>query len=123
MTNLNLNKLNNNDLNDLRNLHGQYPFHIICYLGDLELGPNPDSYIYAPSYTYDPDEDDEYDNEGYIIHNREQLYDFIKDLTGKIHEALESRSQKNLGAPLDDETSDIYSAIDVLKALTELDFQ
>ena len=120
MTTINLSEINNNDLNGLRNLHGQYPFHIICYLGDLELGPNPDSYIYAPSYQYEPDEDD---NEGYIIHNRQQLYDFIRDLTGKIHEALESRSQKNLGAPLDDETSDIYSAIDVLKALSELDFQ
>ena len=116
---VNLNSLNNNDLNDLRNLHDQYPFHIVCYLGDLELGPNtnPGTYKYAP-YTYD----DGCEGEGYLIENRQQLYDFIKDLTGKIHEDLKFRSQENLGTPIDGEYIDIYSAIDVLKALTELDF-
>lgn len=120
MTTINLSEINNNDLNNLRNLHGQYPFHIVCYLGDLELGPDPEpgSYQYAP-YTYE----DGCETEGYLIENRQQLYDFIKDLSHKIYEDLDYRSQKNLGAPHDDETSDIYNAIDVLKALSELDFQ
>ena len=115
MTTINLNEISNNDLNNLRNLHGQYPFHIVCYLGDLELDPDPKS----GSYQYKPGEDDD---EGYLIENRQQLYDFIKDLSHKIYEDLDYRSQKNLGTPLDDETSDIYNAIDVLKALSELDF-
>ena len=120
MTTINLNEISNNDLNDLRNLHGQYPFHILCYLGDLELGPDPK----PGSYQYKPGEDeDECETEGYLIENRQQLYDFIKDLSHKIYEDLDYRSQKNLGTPLDDETSDIYNAIDVLKALSELDFQ
>lgn len=115
MVTINLNEIGNKDLNELRNLHGKYPFHILCYLGDLELGPDPK----PGSYQYKPGEDN---GEGYLIENRQQLYDFIKDLSHKIYEDLDYRSQKNLGTPLDDETSDIYNAIDVLKALTELDF-
>ena len=112
---INLNEINNNDLNNLRNLHGQYPFHIVCYLGDLELSDSP---FLKPITNDEGDEE-----EAYLIENRQQLYDFIKDLSHKIYEDLDYRSQKNLGTPLDDETCDIYNAIDVLKALTELDFQ
>lgn len=115
MTTINLNEINNKDLNDLRNLYGQYPFHIVCYLGDLELSDSP---------FLKPITNDEGDvEEAYLIENRQQLYDFIKDLSHKIYEDLDYRSLKNLGTPLDDETCDIYNAIDVLKALTELDLQ
>lgn len=112
MTTINLNEITL--YKNLRLLHDRYPYHIICYLGDLELSDSP---FLKPITNDEGDEE-----EAYYIENRQQLYDFIKDLSHKIYEYLDYRSLINLGTPLDDETSDIYNAIDVLKALSELEY-
>lgn len=68
-------------------------------------------------------------NEGgeeYLLNNRDQVYELIKDITTAISKALtyrythEGRPGKLLNSPHDDETNDISNAIDLLTVLDSI---
>lgn len=72
-----------------------------CFLNDLR--PTK-----TGNYDLTLDEDD---SEVFTLHNREQVYQLIQDLTRTISDSLSN------GAPCDDQTFDISNAIDLLRAL------
>ena len=111
---------------DINNIEG-YPILIkVAYLEDMMpeetgyLGQSPKTCSYG--FTYNEDED--YDE--YLLNNRDQVYELIKDITNAISKALtyrythEYRPGELLNAPCDDETNDISNAIDLLSLLNEI---
>lgn len=84
------------------------------------LGQSPKTCSYGFNYN----EDEDY--EEYLLNDREQVYELIKDITTAISKALthrythEWKPGKLLGAPHDDETYDISNAIDLLSVLDEI---
>ena len=111
---------------DINNIEG-YPMLIKgAYLEDMipeetgYLGQSPKTCSYG--FTYNEDED--YDE--YLLNNRDQVYELIKDITNAISKALtyrythEYRPGELLNAPCDDETNDISNAIDLLSVLNEI---
>ena len=111
---------------DINNIEG-YPILIKgAYLEDMipeetgYLGQSPKTCSYG--FTYNEDED--YDE--YLLNNRDQVYELIKDITTAISKDLtyrythEYQPGKLLGAPCDDETNDISSAIDLLAILDKI---
>ena len=84
------------------------------------LGQSPKTCSYGFNYN----EDEDY--EEYLLNDREQVYELIKDITTAISKALthrythEWKPGKLLGAPHDDETSDISNAIDLLAILDKI---
>ena len=62
----------------------------------------------------------------FLLNNRDQVYELIKDITTEISEALtyrythEYQPGKLFNAPCDDETYDISNAIDLLSVLNEI---
>ena len=108
---------------DINNIEG-YPILIKgAYLEDMipeetgYLGQSPKTCSYG--FTYNEDED--YDE--YLLNNRDQVYELIKDITNAISKALTYRYTheylpgKLLNAPCDDETNDISEAISLLSLL------
>ena len=85
------------------------------YLGDIE----PETQIQVTE-----DEDD--GSLEFLLNNRDQVYELIKDITTAISKDLtyrythEYQPGKLLGAPCDDETNDISSAIDLLSILDKI---
>lgn len=69
---------------------------------------------------------DDLDSEVFTLHNREQVYQLILDITKTISDTLQYRFTHTLsngeliGAPCDDQTFDISNAIDLLRALDAL---
>lgn len=117
------------DLNisgDIDNIKG-YPILIKgAYLGDmlpLETGHFNDTHkTCSYGFTYNEDEG----SEEYLLNNRDQVYELIKDITTAISKALtyrythEYQPGKLLNAPCDDETNDISNAIDLLCTLDQI---
>lgn len=104
-----------------------YPILITnVYLGDIipeeTGGLSKGSKTCSYGFTYNEDED----NEEYLLNDREQVYELIKDITTSISKALthrythEYQPGKLLGAPHDDETYDISNAIDLLSVLDQI---
>ena len=95
------------------------------YLGDIE----PETQIQVTE-----DEDD--GSLEFLLNNRDQVYELIKDITKAIYEDLvylytphencikdpthDDRTKDILGAPCDDETYDISNAIDLLSVLNSI---
>lgn len=117
------------DLNisgDIDNIKG-YPILIKgAYLGDmlpLETGHFNDT-PKTCSYGFNYNEDE--GSEEYLLNNRDQVYELIKDITTAISQALtyrythEGRPGKLLNSPHDDETNDISNAIDLLTVLDSI---
>lgn len=111
---------------DINNIEG-YPILIKgSYLGDMlpsETGHFKDTTkTCSYSFTYNEDEG----CEEYLLNNRDQVYELIKDITNAISKALtyrythEYRPGELLKAPCDDETYDISNAIDLLSALNSI---
>ena len=111
---------------DTDNIKG-YPILIKgAYLGDMipeetgYLGQSPKTCSYG--FNYDEDEC----CEEYLLNNRVQVYELIKDITTAISKALtyrythEYEPGKLLNDPCDDETNDISNAIDLLNALDQI---
>ena len=111
---------------DTDNIKG-YPILIKgAYLMDMipeetgYLGQSPKTCSYG--FNYDEDEC----CEEYLLNNRDQVYELIKDITTAISKALtyrythEYEPGKLLNAPCDDETNDISNAIDLLNALDQI---
>ena len=71
-------------------------------------------------------EDEEDFSLSFLLHNRDEVYELIKDITTKISQELtyrythEYQPGKLLGAPCDDETFDISNAIDFLSVLDQI---
>ena len=117
------------DLNisgDIDNIKG-YPILIKnAYLGDML--PNETGHYNGTtktcSYGFNYNEDE--GSEEYLLNNRDQVYELIKDITTAISQALtyrythEGRPGKLLNAPCDDETNDISNAIDLLLTLDQI---
>ena len=117
------------DLNiswDITNIKG-YPILIKgAYTGDML--PNETGHYSGTtktcSYGFNYDEDE--CCEEYLLNNRAQVYELIKDITTTISQALtyrythEYQPGKLLGAPCDDETYDISNAIDLLSVLDSI---
>ena len=76
------------------------------------------------SYGFTYNEDECY--EEYLLNNRDQVYQLIKDITTAISQALtyrythEYKPGELLNAPCDDETYDISNAIDLLSVLNSI---
>ena len=111
---------------DINNIKG-YPILIKgSYLGDMipsETGYFKDTQkTCSYGFTYNGDED----YEEYLLDNRDQVYELIKDITTAISKALtyrythEYKPGELLNAPCDDETYDISNAIDLLTALNSI---
>ena len=111
---------------DFTNIKG-YPILITnVYLGDIipeETGSlSEGSKTCSYGFIYNDDED----CEEYLLNNRDETYELIKDITTSISKALtyrythEWKPGKLLNAPCDDETSDISSAIDLLAILDKI---
>ena len=111
---------------DTDNIKG-YPILIKgAYLMDMipeetgYLGQSPKTCSYG--FNFDEDEC----CEEYLLNNRDQVYELIKDITTAISKALtyrythEYEPGKLLNAPCDDETNDISNAIDLLNALNQI---
>ena len=111
---------------DIENITG-YPILIKgAYLQDMVpeetgyLGQSPKTCSYG--FTYNEDED----YEEYLLNDREQVYELIKDITTAISKALTHRYTHEwkpgelLGSPHDDETYDISNAIDLLSVLDQI---
>lgn len=85
------------------------------YLGDIEL---------ETQIQVTEDEDD--GSLEFLLNNRDQVYELIKDITTAISKDLtyrythEYQPGKLLNAPCDDETNDISSAIDLLAILDKI---
>ena len=117
------------DLNisgDIDNIKG-YPILIKnAYLGDML--PNETGHYNGTtktcSYGFNYNEDE--GSEEYLLNNRDQVYELIKDITTAISKALtyrythEYKPGELLNAPCDDETYDISNAIDLLSVLNEI---
>ena len=117
------------DLNisgDIDNIKG-YPILIkSAYTGDML--PNETGHYNGTtktcSYGFNYNEDE--GGEEYLLNNRDQVYELIKDITTAISQALtyrythEGRPGKLLNAPCDDETNDISNAIDLLLTLDQI---
>ena len=86
-----------------------------AFLGDI----NPETNIQV---TENPED---YSKE-FLLNNRDQVYELIKDITTAISKDLTYRYTHEyqpgmiLGAPCDDETHDISSAIDLLSILDKI---
>ena len=100
---------------DINNIEG-YPILIKnVYLGDIE----PETQIQVTE-----DEDD--GSLEFLLNNRDQVYELIKDITTAISKDLtyrythEYQPGELLGASCDDETNDISSAIDLLAILDKI---
>lgn len=100
-----------------------------AFLGDFipsETGHFKDT-TKTCSYGFTYNEDEGY--EEYLLNNRDQVYELIKDITTAISKALtyrythEYQPGKLLGAPCDDETYDISNAIDLLSVLDSIGSQ
>ena len=84
------------------------------------LGQSPKTCSYG--FNYNEDED----CEEYLLNNRDQTYELIKDITTSISKALTHRYTHEwkpghlLGSPHDDETYDISNAIDLLSVLNSI---
>lgn len=71
-------------------------------------------------------EDEEDYSLSFLLNNRDQVYELIKDITTSISKALtyrythEWKPGELLNAPCDDETYDISNAIDLLSVLDEI---
>ena len=111
---------------DINNIEG-YPMLITgAYLEDMvpeETGHFKDTTkTCSYGFTYNEDEG----CEEYLLNNRDQVYELIKDITNAISKALtyrythEYRPGELLNAPCDDETYDISNAIDLLSVLNEI---
>ena len=111
------------DINDIKG----YPILIKgSYLGDMV--PSETGHFQGTtrtcSYGFTYNEDEGY--EEYLLDNRDQVYELIKDITTAISKALtyrythEYEPGKLLNAPCDDETNDISNAIDLLNALDQI---
>ena len=111
---------------NINNIEG-YPILITgAYLGDMlpsETGHFKDTTkTCSYGFTYNEDEC----CEEYLLNNRDQVYELIKDITTAISKALtyrythKSQSGELLGSPYDDETCDISNAIDFLSALDQI---
>ena len=96
------------------------------YLGDMlpsETGHFKDT-TKTCSYGFTYNEDEGY--EEYLINNRDQVYELIKDITTAISQALtyrythEYKPGELLNAPCDDETYDISNAISLLSLLDSI---
>lgn len=117
------------DLNisgDITHIKG-YPILIKnAYLGDMlpdETGHyNGTTKTCSYGFNYNEDEG----SEEYLLNNRDQVYELIKDITTAISKALtyrythEGQPGKLLNAPCDDETNDISNAIDLLCTLDQI---
>ena len=111
---------------DINNIEG-YPILITgAYLGDMlpeETGHFKDL-TKTCSYGFNYNEDE--GGEEYLLHNRDEVYELIKDITTAISKALtyrythKTQSGELLGSPYDDETCDISNAIDLLSALDQI---
>ena len=81
---------------------------------------------YIPETKIQVTEDEEDFSLSFLLHNRDEVYELIKDITTKISKALtyrythEYQPGKLLGAPCDDETFDISNAIDLLSVLDQI---
>lgn len=100
---------------DFTNIKG-YPILIKnVYLGDII----PETQIQVTK-----DEDD--GSLEFLLNNRDQVYELIKDISNAISKDLtyrythEYQPGKLLGAPCDDETYDISNAIDLLSVLNSI---
>ena len=111
------------DINDIKG----YPILIKgSYLGDMV--PSETGHFQGTtrtcSYGFTYNEDEGY--EEYLLDNRDQVYELIKDITTAISKALtyrythEYQPGKLLNAPCDDETYDISNAIDLLSVLDQI---
>ena len=117
------------DLNisgDITHIKG-YPILIKnAYTGDMlpdETGHyNGTTKTCSYGFNYNEDEG----CEEYLLHNREEVYELIKDITTAISKALtyrythKTQSGELLGSPHDDETCDISNAIDFLSVLDSI---
>lgn len=111
---------------DINNIEG-YPILIKgSYLGDMlpsETGHFKET-TKTCSYDFTYNEDEGY--EEYLLNNRDQVYELIKDITTAISQALtyrythEYQPGELLNAPCDDETYDISNAIDLLTVLNSI---
>lgn len=100
---------------DINNIEG-YPILIKgAYLGDM-----------VPETKIQVTEDEEDYSLSFLLKDRDQTYELIKDITTAISKALtyrythEYQPGKLLGAPCDDETYDISNAIDLLSVLDQI---
>lgn len=120
------NIINLEESRDINNIEG-YPILIKgAYLGDMlpsETGHFKDTTkTCSYGFTYNEDEG----CEEYLLNNRDQVYELIKDITTAISKALtyrythEYKPGELLNAPCDDETYDISNAIDLLSVLNEI---
>ena len=111
---------------DINNIP-DYPILITgAYIGDML--PDETGHFKGTtktcSYVFNYNEDE--GCEEYLLHNRDEVYELIKDITTKISKALthrythEYQPGKLLGAPCDDETYDISNAIDLLSVLDQI---
>ena len=108
-------------------INTNYPILIKgAYLGDMlpsETGHFKDT-TKTCSYGFNFNEDEGY--EEYLLNNRDEVYELIKDISNAISKALtyrythEYQPGKLLGAPCDDETYDISNAIDLLSVLDQI---
>ena len=86
-----------------------------AFLGDIE----PETNIQVT------ENEEDYSKE-FLLNNRDQVYELIKDITTAISKDLtyrythEYQPGKLLGAPCDDETYDISNAIDLLSVLNSI---
>ena len=84
---------------------------------------------FIPETNIQVTEDEEDCSLSFLLNNRDQVYELIKDITTAISKALtyrythEYQPGKLLGAPCDDETYDISNAIDLLSALDSIGSQ
>ena len=108
-------------------INTNYPILIKgAYLGDMlpsETGHFKDT-TKTCSYGFNFNEDEGY--EEYLLNNRDEVYELIKDISNAISKALtyrythEYQPGKLLNAPCDDETNDISNAIGLLSLLDSI---
>lgn len=125
-TNTITNIIDLNNTNTITNITG-YPILIKgSYTGDMlpdETG-HYNNTTKTCSYGFNFNEDE--GCEEYLLNNRDQVYELIKDITTAISKALtyrythEYQPGKLLNSPHDDETYDISNAIDLLATLDSI---
>ena len=108
-------------------INTNYPILIKgAYLGDMlpsETGHFKDT-TKTCSYGFNFNEDEGY--EEYLLNNRDEVYELIKDISNAISKALtyrythEYQPGKLLNAPCDDETNDISNAIGLISLLDSI---
>lgn len=90
-------------------IKGAFLGDIIPETSSIEVTENPEDY-----------------SKEFLLNNRDQVYELIKDITTAISKDLtyrythEYQPGKLLGAPCDDETYDISNAIDLLSVLDSI---